>query len=101
MLAGKTKVEAVRAVAAKLAYTAKKRLFVSKVYIFCAVKTSMNTELPFISEGLLMELSSLITTWEAIRKAKGIGSITGDCDELHQEVMALLTAFDQHHVGSR
>lgn len=49
-----------------------------------------------------MELSSLITTWEAIRKAKGIGSITRDCDELRQEVMTLLAAFDQHfNVGSR
>ncbi|MEZ2311077.1 hypothetical protein AB6809_30970 [Paraburkholderia sp. RCC_158] len=62
----------------------------------------MNTELPFISEGLLIELSSLITTWEAIRKAKGSGSITGESDELRQEVMTLLAAFDQHsHAGSR
>ena len=62
----------------------------------------MNTELPFISEGLLAELSSLITTWEAIRKAKGRGSITEDCDELRQEVSTLLAAFDRYSLtGSR
>jgi hypothetical protein len=67
---------------------------VSKVLASVAVKASMNTELPFISDGLLLELGSLITTWEAIRKAKGMGPITEDFIELRHEVAKLLAAFD-------
>jgi len=54
----------------------------------------MNIDLPFIPDEVLIELAALITTWEAIRKAKGMGPITENSIELHQEVVKLLAAFD-------
>jgi hypothetical protein len=67
---------------------------VSKVLSSVAVKASMNDELPFISDRLLLELGALITTWEAIRKANGMGPITEDSIEPRLEVAKLLAAFD-------
>lgn len=56
----------------------------------------MDTELPLIPDVLLMELSSLITTWEAIRKAKEGNTTTKVYSELRQEAMTLLAEFHSH-----
>lgn len=65
-----------------------------KSLLLLPLKAFMNIDLPFIPDEVLIELAALITTWEAIRKAKGMGPITENSIELHQEVVKLLAAFD-------
>lgn len=69
---------------------------VSQVCVLRVVKASMDTELPLIPDVLLMELSSLITTWEAIRKAKEGNTTTKVYSELRQEAKTLLAQFHSH-----
>jgi hypothetical protein len=54
----------------------------------------MNHEPPVIPEAFLLELSAVIATLEAIRKAKGEESIAADFPELRQEVRKILAMFD-------
>ncbi|SEF11079.1 hypothetical protein SAMN02787142_7641 [Burkholderia sp. WP9] len=56
----------------------------------------MNIDPPPISDALLLELGAVITTQEAIRKAKGFGPITEKSSELNAEVVKLLMAFDSN-----
>jgi hypothetical protein len=70
------------------------RIHESKVRGCCAVKACMNHEPPVIPEALLLVLSAVIATLEAIRKAKGEELIAADFPELRHEVLKILTMFD-------
>ena len=54
----------------------------------------MNHEPPVIPEAFLLELSAVIATLEAIRKAKGAEWIAADFPELRQEARKILAMFD-------